>query len=212
MNKELNVSKDRITDIENYKNKGKNELKNEFVIMRAKGYSYRDIEDELGVSKSTLSNWSNELEEEIARLKAIELDSLYQQYYLNKENKIKLLGDLLDRMREEALSRDLSDVSTDRLLELILRYQEKLEDEKVNIKLLSSKEMEELKTDKTNTKLDSSVRQEIDNALVRFKAGLIGESQFQKEIYALKAKLKAKDQEELEKKLDRLENLLERKS
>jgi hypothetical protein len=72
--------------------------------------------------------------------------------------------------------------------------------------------MKKLKADKTTTKLDSSVKQEIDNALIRFKTGLINESQFQKEIYALKAKLKAKDQEELERKLDRLENLLERRS
>jgi len=210
--KELNVSKDRITDIEKYKDKGKNELKQEFIILRAKGYSYRDIEDKLEVSRTTLSNWSNELEEEIARLKAIELDSLYQQYYLKKKEKIELLGTLLENMKEEALDRDLSDVRTDRLLELILSYQGKLEDEKVEVKLLSDKEMEKLKADKSTTKLDSSVKQEIDNALIRFKAGLINESQFQKEIYALKAKLKAKDQEELEKKLDRLQNLLEGRS
>jgi|AntDeeMinimDraft_5_1070356.scaffolds.fasta_scaffold01934_8 transcriptional regulator with XRE-family HTH domain len=208
----LNVSKDSITDIENYKEKGKNELKQEFIIMRAKGYSYRDIEDKLEVSRTTLSNWSHELEEEIARLKAIELDSLYQQYYLKKKEKIELLGTLLENMKEEALNRDLSDIRTDRLLGLILRYQEKLEDEKVEVKLISDSEMKKLKADKTTTKLDSSVKQEIDNALIRFKTGLINESQFQKEIYALKAKLKAKDQEELERKLDRLENLLERRS
>jgi transposase len=119
----LNVSKDSITDIENYKEKGKNELKQEFIIMRAKGYSYRDIEDKLEVSRTTLSNWSHELEEEIARLKAIELDSLYQQYYLKKKEKIELLGTLLENMKEEALNRDLSDIRTDRLLGLILRYQ-----------------------------------------------------------------------------------------
>jgi len=208
----LNVSKDSITDIEDYKEKGKNELKQEFIIMRAKGYSYRDIEDKLEVSRTTLSNWSHELEEEIARLKAIELDSLYQQYYLKKKEKIELLGTLLENMKEEALNRDLSDIRTDRLLGLILRYQEKLEDEKVEVKLISDSEMKKLKADKTTTKLDSSVKQEIDNALIRFKTGLINESQFQKEIYALKAKLKAKDQEELERKLDRLENLLERRS
>jgi transcriptional regulator with XRE-family HTH domain len=208
----LNISKDSITDIENYKEKGKNELKQEFIIMRAKGYSYRDIEDKLEVSRTTLSNWSHELEEEIARLKAIELDSLYQQYYLKKKEKIELLGTLLENMKEEALNRDLSDIRTDRLLGLILRYQEKLEDEKVEVKLISDSEMKKLKADKTTTKLDSSVKQEIDNALIRFKTGLINESQFQKEIYALKAKLKAKDQEELERKLDRLENLLERRS
>jgi len=63
---------------------GKMELQAEFIELRAKGWSYRRIARKLRVSKSTLANWSQELEEEIASLKAMELEGLFEQYFLLK--------------------------------------------------------------------------------------------------------------------------------
>lgn len=189
---------------------GKNELKEKFIKLRAKGHSYRDIEDILGISKSTLSNWNSELEEEIARLKAIELDALYQQFYMSKKSKIELLGNILNQMKEEVINRDLSEVETDRLLELIIKYKNELEKEKVDIKPLSNGEVNLLK-DKNGTNVDSSVTEEISKTLLKFRVGIIDKEQFSKEIYALKSKLKAIDQERLEKKIDKIQDMLERK-
>ena len=141
------VRKDGITDIESESldgldEAGKNELKAKFIELRAKGWSYRKLARRLKVSKSTLSNWSIELEEEIASLKAMELEALAEQFYLLKEGRIRLLGGILKRIQKEVLSRDLSGVPTDRLLELLLRNQEALQEEYVEPKPLSGQEME----------------------------------------------------------------------
>jgi transposase len=87
---------------------GKLELKSQFIELRAKGWSYRKIANRLKVSKSTLSNWRAELEEEIASLRAMELEALYERYCLAKEGSIKLLGNQLKAIKKELKSRDLS--------------------------------------------------------------------------------------------------------
>jgi len=56
---------------------GRLELKDQFIELRAKGLSYQKISRRLKVSKSTLANWSTELEGEIASLRAMELEALY---------------------------------------------------------------------------------------------------------------------------------------
>ena len=99
---------------------GKMEIKEEFVQLRAKGWSYTRIARKLKVSKSTLSNWRGELEEEIASLKAMELEALQERYWMAKEGKIKLLGETLKAIQKEIKDRDkaLADVPTEKLLEL----------------------------------------------------------------------------------------------
>ena len=55
---------------------GKEEQKNRFIQLRAKGYSLAKIAKELHVSKGTLSNWNQDLEQQIAQAKAMELEAL----------------------------------------------------------------------------------------------------------------------------------------
>ncbi|GAJ18914.1 unnamed protein product, partial [marine sediment metagenome] len=80
---------------------GKEEQKSRFIHLRAKGNSFAKIAKELKVSKSTLSNWSQELEEQIAQAKALELEALQEEYYLLKEGRIRLLGDQIKAIQEE---------------------------------------------------------------------------------------------------------------
>jgi transposase len=124
---------------------GKEELKQDFIELRAKGYSYRKICKKLDVSLGTLSNWSQELEGEIATLKAEELDALYERYYMTKQQKITQLGRQLKAIQRELRKRDYSNISTERLLDMQLRLYEKLEEEKTELRPLSSQEIEELK-------------------------------------------------------------------
>lgn len=205
---EPNVSKGRVMDIEKDPTEmGKNQKKQAFIVLRAQGFSYRDIEDKLGVSRTTLGDWASELEEEIASLKAIELEALYQEYYMTKEAKIEALGEVTNKIRDELMDRDLSEVDTDKLLKLYLRYSDKLEEKKVDVRPLSQGEIERL-ADKSFTNPDA-VKEEIDLARLRYKVGLLDKDKFREEIKALRAKLKAKDQEELEEKLNRLESILD---
>ena len=58
------------------------ELREKFIQLRAKGWSFDKIAKELGKAKQTLINWSKELQDEIANRKALELEALYESYYL----------------------------------------------------------------------------------------------------------------------------------
>ena len=147
-----NVRKGGITDIEAEpleglsEQAGKLDVKLQFVALRAKGWSYAKIARRLKVSKGTLANWSQELEEEIASLKAMELEALFESYFLLKESRVKLLGDQIKAIQRELKDRKLEDIPTEKLLELLLRYYAELREEYVEPRPLSSREIAEIKT------------------------------------------------------------------
>jgi IS30 family transposase len=124
------------------------DTKQQFIELRAKGYSFDKIAKELGKAKQTLIDWSKEFKEEIANLKALELEALYESYYLLKENRIQTFGGLLNRLKEEVLSRDLSDVPTDKLLDLFLKYDSQVKEEIIEPIYKTSTEIKEERLDK----------------------------------------------------------------
>ena len=119
---------------------GREELKAQFIELRAKGLSYQKISRRLKVSKSTLANWSAGLEGEIASLRAMELEALYERYYLTKEARIKLLGDQLKAIQAELKTRKLDRVSTEKLLEMELKMLQTIQEEHVEVRPLSDYE------------------------------------------------------------------------
>jgi len=121
---------------------GKLEVKAQFVELRAKGWSYVKISRRLKVSKNTLTNWGAELEGEIASLKAMEMEALHEKYFMNKESRIRLLGEQLKEIKDELKRRGLDDVSTDRLLEMELKLYQALQAEYVETRPLTEEEME----------------------------------------------------------------------
>lgn len=96
--------------------------KEQFIQLRAQGVSYSNISKEIGKSKQTLIDWGKELEEEIRNLKAIELEAIYEKYFLLKEARLQSFGIITQRIRKEIESRDLSDIPTDKLLDMFLKY------------------------------------------------------------------------------------------
>jgi len=179
---------------------GKEEQKAKFIHLRAKGYSFAKIAKELVVSKSTLSNWSQELEEQIAKAKAMELEALQEEYYILKEGRIKLLGEQLRAIQQELNGRDLSKVNTDRLMELQLKYFGELKEEYVEPRMV----------DKTGIKLNSKdIAEQLQSVLTRYRAGEINESQAKQQQTILQAMLKAIEQTELEARLEKIEAILE---
>jgi len=139
--------KDGITDIgeQPLEELGKLDLKLQFVALRAKGWSYAKISKKLRVAKGTLANWHQEFEEEIASLKAMELEALYETYLLAKEARIKLLGEQVKAIQREIKSRSLADIPTEKLLELLLRFYDELRDEYIEPRPLASSEIAEIK-------------------------------------------------------------------
>jgi transcriptional regulator with XRE-family HTH domain len=192
---------------------GKQELKAQFVELRARGLSYAKIAKKLKVSKATLANWNHEFEAEIASLKAMELEALYEQYHLLKESRIKLLGKHLKAIQAEIATRDFKEVALDKLLDYQLRYLEALNKEYVEPHPLSHQDKKSLSwgasEDETRPKLNSQeIAVEITRVLLRFKTGQSDMNHTSKELALLLAILKAQEQTGLETKLDRLEALL----
>ena len=124
------------------------ETKTRFIELRAKGYSFDKIAKELGKAKQTLIDWSKELEEEIANLKALELEALYEEFYLLKEDRLRRLGKILKSIEDELLDRDLSEVATDRLLDLLLKYRAQIEEDLVEPTFKSTEEISEEEADR----------------------------------------------------------------
>jgi len=118
-------------------------LKEKFIELRAQGCSFDKIARELGKAKQTLIDWSRELQDEIANRKALELDTLYEKYYLQKENRLQTFGELLQRIKKEIEGRDLTDVPTEKLLDLYIKYSDKVREEVVEPRFKTTQQIED---------------------------------------------------------------------
>jgi len=104
-------------------------IKHEFITLRSKGLSFTKISNELNISRQTLIDWANEFENEIANLKAAELEELVDTYYLNKKSRLETLGTLMKKLKSELLNRDFTTVNTDKLLDLFIKYDNQIKEE-----------------------------------------------------------------------------------
>ncbi len=118
------------------------EVKEKFIELRAKGWSFDKIAKELHKRKATLIDWSKELESEIANRKAIELEVLYEKHYLLKEQRIEILGNLLNKIINEIENRNLKDIPTNKLFDLFLKYNKEIKEEMIEPVYKSTMEIE----------------------------------------------------------------------
>jgi transcriptional regulator with XRE-family HTH domain len=123
---------------------GKMEVKSQFIELRAKGWSYLKIARKLKVSKNTLASWGAELDGDIASLRAVEMEALHEKYFMTKEARIQLLGEQLKEIKAELKRRGLEAVSTEKLLEMELKYYQALQAEYVETRPLTEGEIEVL--------------------------------------------------------------------
>jgi hypothetical protein len=129
----------------------------------------------------------------------MELEALQEEYFMLKEGRIKLLGGQLKTIQEEIRCRDLSKVSTERLMELQLRYFGELKIEYVAATA----------ENKTGTKLNSrDIGKQLEAVLARYRVGEIDESQAKLEQAVLQSMLKAIEQTQLAAKVERLDAVI----
>jgi hypothetical protein len=102
------------------------EEKKQFIKLRANGLSYDKIIKEMGKAKATLLKWGRELQEEIGTARSIELESMYEEHGMLREQRLRFHGQTLQRMREEIEERELSEVPTPRLMELYLKQESQM--------------------------------------------------------------------------------------
>lgn len=97
------------------------ETHEKFIELRAKGHSYQHISEQLNVSKPTLIKWAHFHEVDIKNLRAMHLDSVWQEAKLCAESRIANLGTALQKVAEELAKRDFSEVPSEKLVDVFLK-------------------------------------------------------------------------------------------
>ena len=87
-----------------------------FIELRVQAWSFDRIARELNVSKPTLIAWSHKHQHTIANLTAIEREHRLQEHLASSEVRMQQLGEQLRVAETELAKRDLTTLSTGRLL------------------------------------------------------------------------------------------------
>jgi transcriptional regulator with XRE-family HTH domain len=90
-----------------------------FIELRAQGWSFARLAAELNVSKPTLINWSRLHQHRIRNLRLIEMEAVAEQLKVSRRHCLESLATDERRLREELANRDLKDIPTTRLLQLV---------------------------------------------------------------------------------------------
>lgn len=173
------------------------ELKQKFIELRAEGYSFSHIQEELGIAKATCSKWEHDLTEEIATLKRDSLTALYDSYHMTKEARIKKLGDTLSKIDTALESADLSEVPPEKLLDYKLKYEEALRKEYTPAGKPLGNEINQ-----------HTILTAMGDLLDRVRAGEVTPEQATRESTVLANLLKAYDTVEVKAKLDELASIV----
>jgi len=110
-----------------------NKVKEDFIKLRAGGLSFDKITKEINVSKPVLMKWEKEFSREIGELKFIEFETLKEKFLMGKKARVENYGEMLEKAKKELKARDLKDVSSEKLLNMIKDLEEKFKEEIKNI-------------------------------------------------------------------------------
>ena len=113
--------------------KGSSEAKEQFVEMRSQGMSYDQIAGQLRVSRQCLLNWSKELNASLENAKAFQMDAIKAKYQMLQVHRVEQFSQMLHRLREEVQKRDLSEIPTDKLIDLFLKFTKEARSEEVEL-------------------------------------------------------------------------------
>lgn len=119
-----------------------NDQKRRIYELRAKGKSFAKIANEVGVSKQSVVDICKEGEEKVATLKALELEELYEAQQITIEQRLTAHASLLQRLRNEIESRDLTDIPTEKLVDLYLKTASTIKEEFVTPNFQSTEEQQ----------------------------------------------------------------------
>lgn len=105
------------------------EMKRDFIRLRAEGQSYEKIAEALHISKATCTAWEREFKADITRLQQDALNELYTSYGMAKEARIRRIGDTLQRLEDALQAVDLTEIAPEKLLDFKLKYAQTLKEE-----------------------------------------------------------------------------------
>ena len=108
--------------------------------LRAEGLSYAKIAEALKISKQTAVDIVKDNQDQIATLQAVEMEALFDAERVNLRGRVEQLSALQARLREEIEQRDLSQVPTDKLINLFIKTNQALKEEVYTPEALSLSE------------------------------------------------------------------------
>jgi hypothetical protein len=82
---------------------------------------------ELNISRPTLVDWSRKHQFEIQNFHAIELEAMREKWLSSTADRVKALGEQLQRLQSELEKRDLSTLSTPQLMSAVRTLQRQIE-------------------------------------------------------------------------------------
>jgi transposase len=95
--------------------------KHRFVELRAQDKSLRTAADELGIGLQTAVRWERKLKGQIDEMRATEVDALCERHRLTVQAQIERYGVELARVAEEIEKRDLAEVPTHKLYDILIK-------------------------------------------------------------------------------------------
>jgi transcriptional regulator with XRE-family HTH domain len=208
------------------------ETQHRFLELRAQGKSLRTVAEELAVGRQTLVRWEREYKEQIENLKAMELDALLERHRLTVQAQIERYGVELKRVTEELQKRDLADVPTPKLYDIMVklharvdgarpaltvRDDDEIADQKALRELVTSRRTQEASETTAHARQqgngDGTVRADDLvtlqlSTLQRFRAGEIDEHAAMTEIAVVNSLLKGIELTSVQEELQHIKDLL----
>ena len=130
--------------------------------LRAQGNSLDTIAELVGVRRQTVADWLIDCEEEVANLKAMELDALREAFLISKRKRLEQLTARLEQIRAEIDTRGFADVPMEKLLELEEDTRKAIENECSGACIRSERELKRAKVDRRSP-VPNSLSLEQDN-------------------------------------------------
>lgn len=127
--------------------------KDEFIQLRAEGWTLTKASQELKIAYNTAVNWDKEFKEEIAVANAINMEEMLDKYRMTKQKRIEVLGERLMAIQDELEKRDLSDIPTPKLFEMMIKCSKSLEEEVGELVFLSEEEIQNKKAEREADKI-----------------------------------------------------------
>ena len=111
----------------------------QFITLRARGYSFEKISQQIGVSKPILLKWERDNREQIEHERSFEVQAILSKHNLMRLSRIEAFSSFLEAVLSELKKREesLSSLSTEKLLALGLSLEGRLSVE-TGIEILSS--------------------------------------------------------------------------
>lgn len=104
-----------------------------FIELRARGLSFDKIAQDMGTSKPTLLKWARDYQQELEQAQYFELQGILAQYGIMRRGRVEALSETLHmaltELRARAQAGNFADMTTDKLTNLVLTLEARLERE-----------------------------------------------------------------------------------